>query len=363
MYKVLSTFTGAGGFDIGFHGDFNFLGKHFPRLNFETKASIDLNPDAVDTVKRNIKYFRGNQANQGNIITFDKATMPKHDYDILLGGFPCVTFSMSGNRLGVKDDINGKLYESFASYVEYFRPKVFIAENVKGMLSANKGQAVIEIEKRFKETGYKLHVYSVNFAQLGVPQQRERVLFVGVRDDIDIPFVAPRITHPTKDDFRTAGDAFGGVELARHNNELMNHQASTIAKIEAIPEGGNFKDLPPELAIKAKMSNIYRRLHRDKAAYTVLASGGGGTWGYHYDKPRTLTNRERARLQSFPDDLVFSGSTTEVRRQIGNAVPPVGIYPFAKQVQALLDGINAKVYENCIPEYDTKTKKFIAPTV
>ena len=85
------------------------------------------------------------------------------------------------------------------------------------------------------------------------------------------------------------------------------------------------------------MSNIYRRLDRNKPAYTVLASGGGGTWMYHYKEPRALTNRERARLQTFPDNLIFKGSNTEVRRQIGNAVPPVGIYPFAKEIERILN--------------------------
>jgi DNA (cytosine-5)-methyltransferase 1 len=99
------------------------------------------------------------------------------------------------------------------------------------------------------------------------------------------------------------------------------------------------------------MSNIYRKLKSDKPAYTVIASGGGGTWTYHYNKPRPLTNRERARLQSFPDDLIFKGSTTEVRRQIGNAVPPVGIYPFASRILDVLNGVTPEYNkDNCIKE-------------
>ena len=113
-------------------------------------------------------------------------------------------------------------------------------------------------------------------------------------------------------------------------------------------------------AIKGLMSNIYRRLHEDQPAYTVIASGGGGTWGYHFKEHRPLTNRERARLQSFPDDYNFQGSTTEVRRQIGNAVPPVGIYPFAERIASLLKGeIPQYNRENCIKEYNVELKKFI----
>ncbi len=116
----------------------------------------------------------------------------------------------------------------------------------------------------------------------------------------------------------------------------MKQLSSTTEKLKAIPEGGNFKNLPPHLAIKGLMSNIYRRLDRKKPAYTLLASGGGGTWMYHYEEPRALTNRERARIQTFPDDFIFKGSNSEVRRQIGNAVPPVGIYPFAKEIERIL---------------------------
>ena len=107
------------------------------------------------------------------------------------------------------------------------------------------------------------------------------------------------------------------------------------------------------------MSNIYRRLDRNKPSYTVIASGGGGTWGYHYEENRPLTNRERARLQGFPDDFIFYGSNAEVRRQIGNAVPPAGIYPFAKRVENVLDGIVPDYNpEECLPEYDPDTKKY-----
>ena len=107
------------------------------------------------------------------------------------------------------------------------------------------------------------------------------------------------------------------------------------------------------------MSNIYRKLDRKKPAYTVIASGGGGTWTYHYQEPRALTNRERARLQGFPDDLIFEGSNTEIRRQIGNAVPPVGIYPFAKQIQDLLDGKLLSTGENTLHEYDVENRRVI----
>ena len=110
--------------------------------------------------------------------------------------------------------------------------------------------------------------------------------------------------------------------------------------LELIPEGGNFTDIPKDhpLYVKGMISHVYRRLKLDEPAKTIIAAGGGGTWGYHYPEPRPLTNRESARLQSFPDDFIFKGSVTEVRRQIGNAVPPEGVRPVARRLLPLFTG-------------------------
>lgn len=355
MYKILSTFTGAGGLDIGFHGGFKYLSKKYSRLKFKTSISVDINKDACNTLKNDKKYFKDTKVINEDIITYDYKNIPNENYDVLLGGFPCVTFSIVGKQAGVDDDINGKLYERYANYVEHFKPKVFLAENVKGILSANKGEAVKIIKKRFEDTGYKLKIFLVNFADFGVPQLRERVLFIGVRNDISTDFIPPKFTHKGK--HRTSSDAFENLDTNCENHVFMKQLDKTTAKLKAIPEGGNFKDLPKHLAIKGLMSNIYRKLDRNKPAYTVIASGGGGTWTYHYEEPRALTNRERARLQGFPDDFKFQGSNTEIRRQIGNAVPAVGIHAFAERIQCVLEGNTPILTENCIKEYIIEDKK------
>lgn len=347
-YKILSTFTGGGGLDIGFHGDFEFLGKTYEKLKFQTRVSLDLNDFSCNTIRNDEKYFKETIVYNENIIDFDESGIEDENFDVLLGGFPCVTFSVVGKQSGIKDDINGKLYESYARYVEHFKPKVFLAENVKGILSANKGEAIKIVRKRFEDTGYKMKVYLVNFADFGVPQLRERVLFVGVRDDIKTEFMGPKFTH--KGSHVTSGEAFVGINESCANHNYINALPKTTEKIGAIPEGGNFKDLPKHLAVKGLMSNIYRRLDRNIPAYTVIASGGGGTWHYHYEQPRALTNRERARLQGFPDDLIFMGTNTEARRQVGNAVPPVGAHPFAKRIQDVLDGVDNIDITDCIKE-------------
>ena len=138
----------------------------------------------------------------------------------------------------------------------------------------------------------------------------------------------------------TAGDALKGVENVSANNEHINIKERTKKILELIPEGGNFTDIPKDspFYVKGMISHVYRRLKLDEPAKTIIAAGGGGTWGYHYPEPRPLTNRERARLQSFPDDFIFAGNITEVRRQIGNAVPPVGVRAIARRLKPLFIG-------------------------
>ena len=177
-----------------------------------------------------------------------------------------------------------------------------------------------------------------NFADYGVPQLRERVLIVGIRKDTGFNFIHPAPTHGNgRIPYVTAGTALEGVEKVKANNEKMKSMPKTIEKLKLISEGGNFTDIPKDhpLYVKGMISHVYRRIHRSEPSKTIIAAGGGGTWGYHYPEPRPLTNRERARLQSFPDDFEFIGSNTEVRRQIGNAVSPTGVHGLANALLPL----------------------------
>lgn len=262
--------------------------------------------------------------------------------DAFTFGFPCNDFSNVGEKKGFNGEF-GPLYTYGVSVLRHHSPQWFLAENVGGLSNANDGNAFTKILQDLSDEnlneygGYNIVPHYYKFEEYGVPQARHRIIIVGIRRDLGLTFNVPAPTTPRKEEYKTSRHVFengnydfeGNVKDALYNNELTKHPASTIRRLEAIPPGENawYEGIPEELRLKvkgAKLSNIYKRLHPDMPAYTVTGSGGGGTHMYHYDIPRALTNRERARLQTFPDSYVFEGGKEDVRRQIGMAVPPMG---------------------------------------
>lgn len=324
--QIISLFSGCGGLDLGFHNQ-----------GYETVWANDFAHWACETFKKNF----GDIIVEKDIEEIDPYTDKSiPDCDLILGGFPCQDFSMIWKQPGLKGE-RGNLYKSFLRFVDAKKPKAFVAENVKGLLTANGKKAIQRIIEDFDkiEPSYVVIPKLYKLAGYGVPQFRERVLIVGIRVDTGFEFEHPKPTHGIKNGkpYFTAGEAIRGVEKAKYNNELLKISDKTREMLSLIPEGGNFTDIPRDhpLYVKGLISHVYRRLKLDEPAKTIIAAGGGGTWGYHYPEPRALTNRERARLQSFPDDFIFEGSTTEVRRQIGNAVPPKGVEELAKSLLPL----------------------------
>jgi DNA (cytosine-5)-methyltransferase 1 len=313
--KLLSLFSGCGGMDLGFN-----------QAGYEIVWANDFNQWAGETYKRNF----GDHMFVGSITEVDFSKLPQAD--IITGGFPCQDFSMISKRGGIETE-RGNLYTYFVKAVSVVQPKIFVAENVRGLLTANGGQAIKRITNDFADLGYRLHVKLYNFAEYGVAQLRERVLIVGVRDDIEYVYEPPLPTH-TESTYVTSGEALSGVERVAANNEHQNIKDRTRQLLELIPEGKNFSAVDPShpLYVKGMISHVYKRLDRNKPSSTIIAGGGGGTWGYHFSEPRPLTNRERARLFGYPDDFVFEGSITEVRRQIGNSVPPVAAKVIAEHL-------------------------------
>ena len=332
--KILSLFSGCGGLDLGFH-----------QAGYETVWANDFSHWACESFRKNI----GDVIVEGDIEQIDPNDPTIPDCDIILGGFPCQDFSMIWKQPGLEGE-RGNLYKSFLRFVNAKKPKVFVAENVKGLLTANKKKAIQQIITDFENCGYYVQAKLYNFAEFGVPQFRERVLIVGVRLDTGFDFHHPEPTHGENTDhgllpYVTAGQAISDIPENASNHEKLKISEQTKKRLDLIPEGGNYSDIPRDhpLYVKSMLSLVYRRMHRDKPSTTIIAAGGGGTWGYHFPEPRAFTNRERARLQSFPDNFEFIGSTTEVRRQIGNAVPPQGVVELAKAILPIFSDSYQKV--------------------
>jgi DNA (cytosine-5)-methyltransferase 1 len=363
--NVVSLFSGCGGMDLG-----------FAQAGFRILWANDIDQKACETYAKNL----GKHVVCGDIQEIDYSRIP--NADLILGGFPCQDFSMIWKRGGITTE-RGNLYRNFVNLVSKTEPLMFIAENVKGLMTANQGKAIKQIIEDFSATGrygYETKPHLVNFADYGTPQLRKRVLIIGIRKDINLDFEIPKPTHqwenakrgdlarqsvarvprvegtveggghmrlkplshePSLQDYVSSSQALAGVEKVAHNNEHQNIKRSTVEKLKLIPAGGNFTDIPKDSPhyVKGMISHVYRRLDPDKPSTTIIAAGGGGTWGYHYSEPRPLTNRERARLFGYPDDFVFEGTITEVRRQIGNSVPPVGILPFAQAIKPYLEKV------------------------
>ena len=329
--RVLSLFSGCGGLDLGFEQ----VG------NYHTVWANDFKHEACVSFE---KHF-GKIIVEGDIEKIDpynNEDVP--DCDLIIGGFPCQDFSIIWKQPGLNGE-RGNLYKSFLRFVDAKKPKAFVAENVKGILTANKRKAIKQIVEDFQNIaqGYIVKPHLYEFAEYGVPEYRERVLIVGIRLDTGFHFEHPKPTHGNQKGlkpFVTVGEALKDVEKVPLNNEHMNIKERTRKIISLIPEGGNFTAIPTDSPyyVKGMISHVYRRVHLSEPSKTIIAAGGGGTWGYHYPENRPLTNRERARIQAFPDDFEFYGNITEVRRQIGNAVPPVGVHAVAKALKPLFTG-------------------------
>ncbi len=325
-------FCGAGGMALG-----------LKLAGFRPVWALDADLDACATYRNMI----GPHVHHCKVEDFDFEAQERCGG--LAFGFPCNDFSMVGARQGTSGYFGG-LYRYAKKAIETICPDWFIAENVPGLLS-NGGH---DIMREFAEAGpgYNLAIHLFRFEEYGVPQRRWRVIGVGTRADLNLSYLPPIPTHLSKPvSAREAFEKDGGVELAKHNNEMPCHTERVVRMLEHIPPGENcwHEDVPQELRLnvaKVRMSLIYRRLHPDLPSYTVVGSGGGGTHSYHYSYPRALTNRERARLQSFPDNFIFEGRPTAVRKQIGMAVPPLG----AKIIgEALMATLRKKPYEAVIP--------------
>ena len=246
--------------------------------------------------------------------------------DALAFGFPCNDYSDVGEKKGLNGNY-GPLYTYGIKALTRFQPKWFIAENVGGLKNDNEGKTLTKILHEMQTAGYVLYPHLYQFEDYGIPQARHRIIIVGIRKDIKVEFRVPSPT-PYLGLDNTCRNAILNppIDPNAFNNERTKQSEAVVARLTYIKPGENAftADLPEHLRLNvagAKISQVYKRLDPEKPAYTVTGSGGGGTHIYHWDEPRALTNRERARLQTFPDTYRFIGSKEGVRKQIGMAVP------------------------------------------
>lgn len=287
----------------------------------------DYDSDTCDTYRHNICPQDPESVIWGDVRKIDLENLPP--INALAFGFPCNDFSVVGEQKGF-DGKFGPLYSYGVKILKSHRPEWFLAENVGGLRSANEGNAFQVILRDMQDAGYRVYPNLYKFEEYGVPQARHRVIIVGIREDLPYEFRIPS-TNLYRECDVTCRNAIENPPIPQDalNNEKTAQSAKVVERLKHIKPGQNAftADLPEELQLNvrgAKISQIYKRLDPTKPAYTVTGSGGGGTHIYHWSEPRALTNRERARLQTFPDTYYFQGSKESVRKQIGMAVPCQG---------------------------------------
>lgn len=324
-FKIADLFCGPGGLSLGALNA-EVIDKDGKVWGIVPVFACDIDKDACRTYTKNIHKGDFSKVVPAAVEDLDFNSIPY--FDALAFGFPCNDFSVVGKQKGFKGKY-GPLYTYGIKAINIHNPKWFIAENVRGLKSANEGNAFLKILDDMENAGagYRLTVHLYKFEEYGVPQTRHRIVIIGIRKDLGLEFKVPA---PVTDGrFISAKEAIENPIILANapNNEITVQSKIVTERLKHIPPGENawYEGIPEHLKLNvkgARMSQIYKRLDPNKPSYTITGSGGGGTHVYHWSENRALTNRERARLQTFPDDFIFEGSKESVRKQIGMAVPP-----------------------------------------
>ena len=354
-YNVIDLFCGAGG-----------LSRGFLDAGFEVLLGVDFDDAALKTFEMNhgnAKAMKLDLFDHKNIIRIkDYLDERKIKVDVLVGGPPCQGFSLAGKR--DEDDERNILYSAMVKTAKLLKPKIVVLENVPGMLTLYDGVGMKRIFSDFTKLGYKMAVKVLYAPDYGVPQIRKRAVFIGIlKGKQEFVYPDPILK---QENYITCKEALSDLpslegdydfsldavrdylcspksdyqKLMRQNStNVFNHYPTrhaqkTIDNIAKIPDGGNYKDLPPEEAAKFK---YHESLHRYCSLKPSLTIDTGHRTHFHYEYNRIPTVRECARLQSFPDDFIFTGSKQQQYKQVGNAVPPLLGKAIAIKIKELLD--------------------------
>ncbi|RIY32763.1 DNA (cytosine-5-)-methyltransferase [Psittacicella hinzii] len=315
-FTSIELFAGAGGLALGLE-----------QAGFAHLGLVELDKDAVNTLRTNRPQWKVVAEDIAEIASRDleqEFGIAKYELDVLSGGSPCQSFSYAGKRLGL-EDVRGTLFYHYATFLKKLQPKMFLFENVRGLLSHDKGRTFQTILDIFSEQGYQVVYQVLNAWDYGVAQKRERLIVIGIRNDL-----ADKIsfTYPSKHDYKPVlGDILQDVPLSL-GAKYTPKKASIYA---LVPPGGYWRDIPEDIAkdymkscwdMEGGRTGILRRLSMEEPALTVLTSPQmKQTDRCHPVEVRPFTVRENARIQSFPDDWQFTGSMAAQYRQVGNAVP------------------------------------------
>ena len=338
--KIIDLFCGIGGLSLGFE-----------QAGFQTIAAVDMWKDAIATYNHNRKEKVGQVIYVEDFNDKVLPTLAKHNEICgVIGGPPCQGFSTVGKR--EINDPRNKMYLEFYKTVKKVQPKFFLIENVKGMLTLNNGAFVKDLLERFgkKGLGYTIAYKLLNAADYGIPQNRYRVFYVGIKGK---EFVFPSnlgykilsakdgisdLLHSdnTKYGSKPVNDfqkEMRGTSKHPTNQDYTNHTEQTISIVNKIPDGGNIKSLPPEYWQIRKYNKAFERMSSKRPSNTIDT---GHRNYFHYAEPRIPTVRESARLQSFPDDFEIIGTRGSQYKQVGNAVPPMLAKYIAKAIMEQL---------------------------
>lgn len=332
MYKTIELFAGAGGLAIGLE-----------KAGFENIGLIEIDKDAANTLKDNRPKWNVINDDISNISCLDLESffnIKCGELDLLSGGAPCQSFSYAGKRLGL-EDARGTLFYHYATFLKKLKPKMFLFENVKGLLTHDRGKTYKVITDIFEESGYVIQKAVLNAWDYGVPQKRERLITIGIRKDlsdrIKFSFPKPHDYKPVLRDVLLDCPISAGTRYSEKKEKIF----------AMVPPGGYWRDIPEDIAkeymkscwhMEGGRTGILRRMSLDEPALTVLTSPSQKqTDRCHPLEARPFTIRENARCQTFPDTWRFTGSIGQQYKQVGNAVPVNLAYDIATEIRKGLD--------------------------
>ena len=353
-YSVIDLFCGCGGFSKGFQ-----------QAGYDIKLGIDLWSDAIVTYSENFSKTKVINADIKDIDynqIYTLLKLDKNEIDVIIGGPPCQGFSISGKRM--IDDPRNILYQSFVRLVGELKPKAFVMENVPGLIKLFDGCVKEKIISDFTKLGYNVNYRILSASDYGVPQNRNRVFFVGLGKEYfknnqffnfpkpttekqpitceeaisDLDFVPDDVSVGETINYQILPQNDYQKKMRINSDFILNHSITlhmqkTKDIVSKVPDGGNYKDLPLELQNTRNVHIAWTRMNSKKPCFTIDT---GHNHHFHYRANRVPTVRESARIQSFPDDFKFIGKKTSQLKQVGNAVPPLLSEAIAKSLMKTL---------------------------